>query len=182
VRAPREDRLFRPEEIEDALRNFEDRARPIGRGLRAFNAVELDIDEPIAISKGGAWDSAANKRFLISPTNRWTKAALTEVAPRQPAVKISLRAADARGEAAFREAAVRMLTARFVEVDELAAVTRTARQSIRNLNRSPAALRKALNGSIRSRIARGSDPEARLVNRALRAAGVDPDSLSTAPR
>jgi hypothetical protein len=55
-------------------------ADSVGKGFRSHEQVSADIDEPLAVSKGGAWDDPANKRFLESVTNRLTKNDLTEVA------------------------------------------------------------------------------------------------------
>jgi hypothetical protein len=172
------DRLFSEGDIEHAIGRLEDTAEPIGQGLRSRRRVSADIDEPIAVSKGGAWDDPANKRFLESITNRLTKNDLTEVAPTAPTGQISLRAARAAGDAEFRRAARAMLDRNFSQVDELAAVTMQARSAMQNTNRPVGRLRNAINRSIRRRIARGSSPEAQLVNEALRVLGIDPRGIS----
>jgi Domain of unknown function (DUF4157) len=156
-------------------------AEPVGKGFRTFASVTMDIDEPVAVSRGGAWDDPANKRFLESTTNRLTKNALVESAPPGPTGTISLRAAKAQGPAAFRAAAYAMLNRNFSDVVELAAVTREARAAMRNLNRPVPALRDAINESIRGRIERAATPDAKLVNEALRVIGVDPEGLSVRP-
>ena len=175
------ERLFSDAEIEQSVGKIEDTAAPVGKGLRGVERVSLDIDEPVAVSKGGAWDDPANKRFLERTTNQLTKNDLAEVAPGPPGRTISLRAAKAEGPAAFRAVAEEMLTRNFSDVAELVDVTNEARAAMRNLNRPVRDLTDALNGSIRGRIAAGRSPSARLVNEAFRTVGVDPETLSTAP-
>ena len=173
------ERLFSDTDIEQSVGKIEEAGTPVGQGLRGFERVSLDIDEPVAVSKGGAWDDPANKRFLERTTNQLTKNALTEVAPSPAGRTISLSAAKAEGPAAFRTAAEEMLTRNFSEITELADVTNEARAAMRNLNRSVRDLTDALNESIRGRIAAGRSPSAKLVNEALRTVGVDPETLST---
>jgi hypothetical protein len=173
---PAGDRLFTEEEIDAALSGFDDKLKPIGKGLRRLRP-RLDVDEPTAVANGGAWDSSANKRFLESTTNELTKNDLSEVAPRLAPTRFSLRDAEKAGPKAFRAAAQRMMNSRFSEVDELDAITNKARQAMRKTNRPVGELRDAINKSIRGRIANSNDPDAVLVRRALRAVGIDPKGL-----
>lgn len=173
---PVDDRLFTEEEIDAALSGFDDKLKPIGKGLRRLRP-RLDIDEPTAVANKGAWDSSANKRFLESTTNELTKNDLSEVAPRLAPTRFSLRDAEKAGPDAFRDAARRMMNSRFSEVEELDAITNKARQAMRKTNRPVDKLRDAINKSIRRRIATSNDPDAVLVRRALRAVGIDPKGL-----
>ncbi len=176
-----DDRLFSSDEIDDLVAGMDHDAAPLGKGLEHFTHVSLDIDEPIAVGgpNKGAWDSAANKRFLERKTNQRTKHDLPEFAPSPPPKQISLQAAEALGDAAFKAAAREMLIRNFSEVNELAAVTQQARGAMKNVNRPTDELRDAINKSIRGRIENCSGPEATLVNKALRAVGVNPDGLTT---
>ena len=176
-----DDALFSSSEIDDAVGNLEGRATASGKGLRE-TGLGLDVDDVVAVSKGGAWDSAGNKRFLERNTNRITKNALTEFAPQPPSTHVSLAEAEAAGPEAFRTAAQQMLTRPFSDVAELEAITQQARAAMRNVDRPVGQLRDAINKSIRGRIRNSVGPDAARVNRALGAAGIDPATLKALPR
>jgi len=168
------------DEIDDLINNLETRAKPIGQGLRE-TVLRLDIDEPTAVSAGGAWDNPANKQFMERLTNQQTKNALTDLSPQITRSQISLAEAAAQGDEAFAAAAREMLTRPFSEVKELEQITNEARAAMRNTNSTPRVLANNLNRAIRGRIASGASPEAALVNRALRTAGVNPRTLTAMP-
>ena len=174
-------RLFSPADIESAIGGLESTARPVGIGLRGFLGLAFDIDEPLAVSGGGAWDDPANKRFLESNTNRLTKNALTEFAPPTPQGQLSLAAAEAVGEEAFYAAAGAIFDRNFSDVAELETVTNRARARMRNLNRPVGELKDALNTSIRNGIKAEASPEDRLIAKAMRVRGVDPQELGVRP-
>ena len=156
------------------------RAR-LGLDCEASWACAFDIDEPLAVSGGGAWDDPANKRFLESNTNRLTKNALTESAPPTPQGQLSLAAAEAVGEEAFYAAAGAIFDRNFSDVAELETVTNRARARMRNLNRPVGELKNALNTSIRNGIKAEASPEDRLIAKAMRVRGVDPQELGVRP-
>jgi RHS repeat-associated protein len=169
------------DEINQVVGNLETRARPVGQGLRE-TVLQLDIDEPIAVSRGGAWDDPANKQFMERLTNQQTKNALIDSSPEVHRPQISLAEASAQGEEAFAAAARDMLTRPFSEVSELEQVTIAARGAMRRRTTgTPRELANRLNFAIRGRIARGATPAAALVNRALRVAGIDPQTLTQLP-
>jgi hypothetical protein len=177
-----DDRLLTDDDIDTAVDDLEETAEPVGKGLRGFEALTLDIDESTAVSKGGSWDDAANKRFLESTTNRLTKNDLTEVAPPTPTSQISLAAAKAQGEATFRAAAEAMLNRNFSDVAELSDIVTTIRGRFRVVKgRRVSVLRSRINGRIRAEIANPKTPQGRLVNEALRLLGIDPKGLRVRP-
>src|SRR5262249_32652003 len=92
--------------------------------------------------------------------------------------QISLARELAKGEEAFLEAAKSLMVRRFSEVKELKAITMAAKDAMRNLSRPRRELASAINQAIRGRIARAAAEEARLVARALRTVGVDPQTLT----
>ncbi|WP_316231123.1 SpvB/TcaC N-terminal domain-containing protein [Bradyrhizobium sp. SZCCHNR1051] len=139
----------------------------------------LDIDEIQAISRGGSWSSASNKRFDISVNNRFTKKDFDFMGPAPPPrSQISLAEEFAKGEEAFLKAAGQITFRTFGEVKELEKITNDAVAALRNTNRSPRELANAVNRSIRGRIAREATDETKIVARAMRATGIDPKTLS----
>ena len=180
--APAVAKLHTPEEAAQAVENLENTATPIGKGLRRLR-VFLDIDEPTAVSKQGAWDDPANKRFLERTTNQLTKNDLSEFAAAPPPLTqpISLAQAEANGPAAFKAAADQMLVRRFSDIEELTRITQDARAAMTNVNRPVGSLRSAINRAIRQRIRLAATPDAARVARALRVAGIDPEGLSALP-
>jgi hypothetical protein len=152
-----------------------------GGKLRSDVVMRMDIDEPLAVSRGGAWDDPANKAFSERFTNQATKKDLLSTAPTPQKPSISLAQAAKEGDAAFQKSAADMLTRPFSEVAELDTITRQARGAMQSLNRPTRDLANSLNRSIRARIASGSSPEAQLVQRALRVMGIDPATLAQMP-
>ena len=170
------------DDISILTENIELTAKPVGKGLRE-SIVKIDIDEPVPISRKGAWNDPANKQFMERFTNQQTKNAGIETGTSTPArPPISLAEAAKKGPEAFKRAANEMLTRPFSEVKELNQITEEARMAMRNLNRPDRVLADAINRSIRGRIAKAATPEAQLVNRALTEVGINPKTLSQMPR
>ncbi len=166
--------FFTPEEVDQLVKSFEDavtHSRPWRTRLR------IDIDEPNAVSQGGRWDDAGNKQFLEKYTNRNTKNDLVDQNPSPAKPQISLQDAKNQGLEAFRKAAGEMLTRRFSEVKELEAITRDARNAMRNTTGNPRDLANRLNQAIRDAIREGKSPEAKLVKDALTGIGMDPSDV-----
>jgi hypothetical protein len=173
--------LFSPEEVDEALQNPEDMRS--GK-LRTKVRPKQDVDEPIPVASGGPWDDPDNKTLLESMTNQATKG--NRVDPRSAGAArkppISLADAELAGPEAFREAAKELLYRRFSEVEELEKIHNDARAAMRVLTGTNRELANSLNNAIRGRIARGATPEARLVNKAFKVLGIDPEGLVAVPK
>src|SRR5262249_364105 len=148
------------------------------RRYTTSRALKINIDEIKAISQRGSWWNPKNKQFLDWMSNQATKPRFkwTHVMPSRK--QISLASELAKGEEAFLEAAKSLMVRRFSEVKELKAITMAAKDAMRNLSRPRRELASAINQAIRGRIARAATEEARLVARALRTVGVDPQTLT----
>jgi len=163
------------DEIDDVVGGIEDRAES---GKLRRLAARIDIDEPQAISNDGAWDDPANKQFMESVTNRATKSDLEDQTGYEPREPISLAEAFEKGPEAFRKAANEILERRFSEIEELAELTRQAREAMTsNLDDDERELANRLNSGIRYRIRNETSPEGELVAEALRVIGLDPKAL-----
>jgi RHS repeat-associated protein len=149
----------------------------MGQGLREAKLM-LNIDEIMAVSRGGSWSNPGNKQFLDWLTNQFTKNAgiASHNIPARP--QISLAEELAKGAKQFREAASQLMTRRFSEVKELEKITNDAVAALKNTKRSARDLANAVNKSIRGRIARAASDDAKIVARALREAGFDPKTLT----
>ena len=141
------------------------------RNLR-MEPLAIDIDEPLAVSMGGAWDAPANKCFAELRFNRNTKNNFLDPRTRTAKPVISLREARSRGDGAFREAALGMLDRTFAEVEEMSAITLRERAGVPTSSGRTRDLATNLNRRIRAAVKAGQSEDARLVREALAVLGV----------